>query len=869
MPELQNYVLSQFAFSLNANGYLFLGKAETVRPNQAYYELVNKRWKIYRCTGSALSMLPTQNLFSLLATRPVEVGSGSVRGIGKVVTSQAAHEQALLPEVMQMRHFNELLLRFLPVGVVVIDRAYRILTANGEARRLLGLRDASTEQDFLHSVRGIPYPTVRETIDLVFRERKAVTLPEVELENTTGGNGRFISFSIALMQMDAGIPDLATISVSDVTEQVQIRRQLEILQAEQSHLMNELRAANKRLNEMNKELLDSNEELQVTNEELLLTHEELQATIEEFETTNEELQATNEELETNNEELQATNEELETTNDELRASTIELQELSSTLENERMHLTEIVELAPFYIMVLHGPNLLIEAFNPRYAQRLDTQKALGQPLEEVYEHFWEAGVEGTRLAREAYQRDVVCTTSRLRASLPQTNGVPVESYFVYTMVPSHDTNGRVSGVIIYAVDETMQRATEIIEEREKLKLLLDNADMAALALYDTQTAELIMASQRYLDIVARTYGIDRNTLIGHTWDELAFITPRERAITSWKQVIENGAPVRVPEIRWKNPQEGTETVWDCSLIPIMNNDKPESRYFMLVSAVEITKQTQARQEVERLNRLKDDFLSLASHELRTPLTAILGGAELLQLLQKKEQEIYTNAVQEQAREELASEGELEARTLERIVHQAIRMGQLLDEMLDITRIRGEVFELNIQESIDVVALVRRVMEQFASTTRRTITLETAQEPIPGDLDQERLEQVLNNLVSNAIKYSTPDTLVTIGIEVRAAEQDQPAEVVIRVQDEGMGISEEDQSHIFERFYRVQSNNPGGVGGLGLGLYIAHEIIMRQGGRIWLESKPGVGSTFYVALPLKTRLANSSTAVANPSSTAQA
>src|SRR6202011_6062146 len=87
--------------------------------------------------------------------------------------------QTSLPELLQLRHFNELLLRFLPVGIVVIDRTYRIVIANGEARRLLGLRDprdvSAEQQDFLHSVRGIPYPAVRETIDLVFRERKTVT----------------------------------------------------------------------------------------------------------------------------------------------------------------------------------------------------------------------------------------------------------------------------------------------------------------------------------------------------------------------------------------------------------------------------------------------------------------------------------------------------------------------------------------------------------------------------------------------------------------------------------------------------------------------------------------------------------------------
>ena len=234
----------------------------------------------------------------------------SHRNAGKQHVDQEPPPPSL--ELGQLRRFNELLLRFLPIGVLVIDRAYRILTANGAARRLLGLRDMGNEQDFLHSVRGIPYHEARNAIDTVFREKTSINLPEVELDVSAGGNGRYVSLSIALMQLDAGSPDLAAVSVADVTQQVQVRRQLETIQAEQAQLMNELSTANKRLSDVNKELMDANEELQVANEELVLTHEELQASIEEFETTNEELQATNEELETNNEELQATNEELET-----------------------------------------------------------------------------------------------------------------------------------------------------------------------------------------------------------------------------------------------------------------------------------------------------------------------------------------------------------------------------------------------------------------------------------------------------------------------------------------------------------------------------------------------------------------------------
>ncbi len=362
-PELQEYVLNQFAFSLAPSGYLFLGKAETVRPTSSYFELVNKHWKVYRRTGDPVPMARRLGLSDLnMRSSEAHNPGSSLPATGKKNSDQEVANSTL--ELGQMRRFNELLLRFLPIGVVVIDRTYHVLSANHAARRLLGLRDTTSKQDFLHAVRGIPYLAVRTAIDAVFRERNTITLPEIGFDNALDGNGRFVSLSIALMHMDTNSQDLAAISVSDVTEQVHIRRQLESVQSEQTQLMNEISTVNKRLNDVNKELLDANEELQVANEELMLTQEELQATIEEFETTNEELQATNEELETSNEELQATNEELETTNDELRARTNELQELANMIESERTRLGEMVELAPFYILVLRGPNLVVEALSP-------------------------------------------------------------------------------------------------------------------------------------------------------------------------------------------------------------------------------------------------------------------------------------------------------------------------------------------------------------------------------------------------------------------------------------------------------------------------------------------------------------------------
>jgi two-component system CheB/CheR fusion protein len=455
-PELQQLVLDLFAYSLHqTNGFLFLGKAETARPTKATFELINKKWRIYHCKSGPLTFPPRQNTSRLLGTmsdRP-----NFMRPLAGYEKQMATQQELPAPDfdIAQLRRFNELVLRHLPFGVVVIDRNYRILSVNGNARRVLGIRDIANDQDFLHAVHGLPYAQVRNAIDTAFRERSPVTLGEIELDAVTGGDGRFINLSVMLIHAESGSPELAVVCVSDASEFVKTRRRLEDMQAEQEKLVNDLGTTNKRLNELNKELQDANEELQAANEELMLTQEELQATNEEFEATNEELQATNEELETNNEELQATNEELQTTNDELSARTNELQETTRQLTDERMRLSEIVERSPYYILLLKGPGLLVETYNPRYSLLFEGRDGIGHPFDEIF-----SGPEMSefvRLVREAYRQDQSKRTSRMRFRIPTDRGEQVD-HFIHNIMPVHDSTGKVDGVVIY---------TENVTEREE------------------------------------------------------------------------------------------------------------------------------------------------------------------------------------------------------------------------------------------------------------------------------------------------------------------------------------------------------------------------------------------------------------------
>jgi two-component system CheB/CheR fusion protein len=334
----------------------------------------------------------------------------------------------------------------MPVGLVVIDRTYRMVTSNPAARGLLQMRD-HVGDDFLHAARGLPYNEVRAGIDAAFRDRVPTTLSELGL--AAGGEERYVQLTISRVHPEDAAAEYAVISLVDVTETVRGARRLKVSQDEQRLLVEELSQTNKRLADLNKDLQDSNDELQAANEELLLAHEEMQATNEEFEATNEELQATNEELETNNEEMQATNEEMATTNEELSARSTELQDVTRTLGSERARLAGMVELAPFGMMILKGPGLVIEAFNPAATRVLATEEASGRAFEEVFsaDPVLIDGVRG------AYRTGSVWTSPRRTIRLREGSSSGDERSMRFIAVPTR-MDDAADGIVLYADDVT-------------------------------------------------------------------------------------------------------------------------------------------------------------------------------------------------------------------------------------------------------------------------------------------------------------------------------------------------------------------------------------------------------------------------------
>jgi PAS domain S-box-containing protein len=229
--------------------------------------------------------------------------------------------------------------------------------------------------------------------------------------------------------------------------------------------------------------------------------------------------------------------------------------------------------------------------------------------------------------------------------------------------------------------------------------------------------------------------------------------------------------------------------------------------------------------------LKDTFISVVSHELKTPVAIIKGYAETLR---RPEARRNPGVVEEM---------------LSDITQEADRLDRLVDDLLDASRLQAGGLPFRDVDEVDLPTIARRVVERYRSRTQKHELRLAFPEDFPPVMgDAERLEQVLDNLVSNAVKYSPRGGV----IEIRG--QSTPAEVLVSVSDEGVGIPTDEQERIFDRFYRVEGPETRAVSGTGLGLYLARAIVEAHGGRCWVTSAPGVGATFYMALPRETGLA---------------
>jgi signal transduction histidine kinase len=227
------------------------------------------------------------------------------------------------------------------------------------------------------------------------------------------------------------------------------------------------------------------------------------------------------------------------------------------------------------------------------------------------------------------------------------------------------------------------------------------------------------------------------------------------------------------------------------------------------------------EEVKALNDKKDEFIGLASHELKTPLTSISGYLQIISRLKSDE----------------ASQ-----KFIDKTIHQVKKLTSLVSDLLDVSKIEAGKLQLGI-EQFDIKPVVEGAIELIRhSNNNYNISLQTSIDSLTVSGDPHRIEQVLINLLTNAIKYSPGSDKVEVFLNTKDNK------VIVGVKDYGVGIAADKLTKVFSRFYRIEGANPN-ISGLGIGLYLSHEIVTRHKGKLWVESDLGKGSTFWLSIPL--------------------
>ena len=381
-------------------------------------------------------------------------------------------------------------------------------------------------------------------------------------------------------------------------------------------------------------------------------------------------------------------------------------------------------------------------------------------------------------------------------------------YDIYAF-PTGDPREKKVAILFNDITERL-RSAEVLRDRQLKLEIAQRAGGVGIWTYDPARREG-MATKELIELTGYG-GASETWTLKHF---LSLLDAEDSAVVeeAFEQAKANkGIEV---ECRIMHPKRGLK--WFLirgSYFPAENEEHDS----LMGSLIDITEQ-------KALEEQKDQFIAIASHELKTPVTSIKAYSEiLLDFLRTKRDSAH-------------------ASMMERMVNQADRLTRLINDLLDTSKITSGLLHLE-PEVFDLNQLIQERVEEIQRSTKHIFTINNGDIPLVF-ADKDQLSQVLSNLLTNAIKYSPPAAPVVISSSLTGAT------VTVSVRDEGIGLTEDAQQRVFERFYRVKDAHQVSISGLGLGLYIAHEIIRKHHGTMGVRSKPGEGSEFFFSIPLNT------------------
>jgi PAS domain S-box-containing protein len=374
------------------------------------------------------------------------------------------------------------------------------------------------------------------------------------------------------------------------------------------------------------------------------------------------------------------------------------------------------------------------------------------------------------------------------------------TYWDWTLTPVRDISGEVEGLVLSLIDTTERKRAE-----EEIKTIISTA---------IDGFWLTDKDGRFLDVndaYCKLVGYSREELLSMSVRDIEAIETTEDTVQHIKKIVELGSDRFETRHRCKDGK-----VVDIE-VSANYMDIRGGRFFVFLRDITGRKQ---------LDELKDEFIGLVSHEIRTPLTVIIGALHTI------------------LTEEARLSAEEKSQLLQDAVWEAESLSHLLSNLLELSRAQSERLLLH-RESINIEALVHDVVDRIKQqSSGYNFTIDIRSKLPKVYADPVRLEHILHNLLENAVKYSPENSQITVSI---VPEKEN---LVLAVKDQGIGISLHDQDKLFKPFERLGFSQNSTVKGIGLGLLVCKRLVEAHGGRIWVESEPGRGTTFLFTLPLE-------------------
>lgn len=800
-PELQRQVMSTFHYALNPGKFLALGPSENIGPQGSHlFEPLNKYWSIYVRKNVPGRML-------------LDFGGKEQRSLQpeKTLTENATPLQN--PGLVQRQADNILLARYAPAGVLV-DADLNVLQFRGhtgfflehqQGPASLNLKNLTQTYLFIElseavqETRATGQPAKRENIRICSDGKDRYVRFEVLPLNDAEGSAQFllILFENAATKHPVTAPAVWLRRISSV-----LTRHVGLLfkpsytgeSFQFSELRREFDATQRHLQSVIEAHKASQERLRSLEEELLSAHQEFQST--------------NEELETAKEELQSANEELATANEELRVRNHELSQVNLTLKNAQDFNEAILDTMRDALVVLDG-ELRIKRANRAYFEMFRTTP---EAIQNNCLYDTGSGLWDRREVKESVQ--IVAKGGRTLEDYEviQTDpeiGERILNLSAYKLLGEDHLNDL---ILLTIQDVTERRGIEAA-----LRQRSDILDQAHEAILMWELGGTIRYWNRGAE---ELYGYKCSEAVGQTSHDMLKI---ERGIST-----EEFERILARDRQWvgeviHTTRTGKRIIVDSRNTVVLQRNKPP---LVLETNRDITGRKEIEKSLREADRQKDEFLAMLAHELRNPLAPVRNGLHIIQT---------TNPDKVPVKQIHAM-----------MDRQLNKLTRIVDDLLDVARITRGQIELR-EEVIDLVPLIVHVLEivRYQLDSRRhKLALDLPGCPVLVRVDPTRMEQVVENLLANAAKYTPPAGNIEVALHI---ENNQ---AVVRVRDDGRGIGPDDLPHIFDLFVQADRGLDRMEGGLGIGLTLVRRLVELHCGRVEARSEGlGHGSEFLVYLPL--------------------